>query len=44
VHAEKWRHARGCGQWFNALRDTATHRYVTYYGATALRPPGEEDR
>jgi len=26
VHAEQWCHARGCGQWFRILRDTATHR------------------
>ena len=24
VHAERWRHAHGCGRFFNALRDTAT--------------------
>jgi sarcosine oxidase, subunit delta len=44
VHAERWLHALGCGQWFNALRDTATHRYLAYYAATAPRPaiPGEE--
>jgi heterotetrameric sarcosine oxidase delta subunit len=23
---ERWRHAYGCGQWFNLLRDSLTHR------------------
>ena len=34
TQAERWRHARGCGQWFNALRDTATHRFVAIYRST----------
>jgi sarcosine oxidase, subunit delta len=24
--AERWRHAYGCGQWFNLLRNSLTHR------------------
>ncbi len=24
LYAERWRHARGCGRFFNALRDTTT--------------------
>lgn len=27
VHAERWRHVRGCGQWFRAERDTTSHRF-----------------
>lgn len=38
VHAERWRHARGCGQWFNALRDTSTHQFLAIYRATEARP------
>lgn len=38
VHAERWRHARGCGQWFNALRNTATHQFVAFYRITESRP------
>jgi sarcosine oxidase, subunit delta len=38
VHAERWRHTQGCGQWFNALRDTATHRFMAIYGVTEARP------
>jgi sarcosine oxidase subunit delta len=26
VHQEQWRHASGCGRWFNALRDTVSYR------------------
>ena len=27
LHHEQWRHASGCGKWFNALRDTVTYRF-----------------
>jgi sarcosine oxidase subunit delta len=45
VLAERWRHSFGCGQWFNLLRDTATHRVHAAYGITAPRPQlqGEGD-
>ncbi len=26
--AERWCHSFGCGQWFNVLRDTATHEII----------------
>ena len=30
-HRERWRHAHGCGQFFNCVRDTVTDRIeVTY--------------
>lgn len=38
VHAERWRHARGCGEWFNALRHTVTHEIVAVYPMGAPRP------
>ncbi len=38
VHAERWRHSRGCGQWFNALRDTSTHRFLAVYRLADERP------
>jgi sarcosine oxidase, subunit delta len=38
IHAERWRHARGCGQWFNALRNTATHQFVAFYRVSDARP------
>ena len=28
LHHEQWRHASGCGRWFNALRDTVSYRFV----------------
>jgi sarcosine oxidase subunit delta len=31
MFAERWRHARGCGRFFNALRDTTTDHFVTTY-------------
>jgi len=31
LHAERWRHARGCGRFFNALRDTTTAHFSATY-------------
>jgi sarcosine oxidase, subunit delta len=31
VHAERWRHAHGCGRFFNALRDTSTDHFLATY-------------
>jgi heterotetrameric sarcosine oxidase delta subunit len=31
VLRERWLHAYGCGQWFNAARDTLTHEIVGVY-------------
>ncbi len=28
---ERWHHAFGCRRWFNAERDTATHRFKSFY-------------
>jgi sarcosine oxidase, subunit delta len=28
---ERWRHAYGCGQWFNLMRHTATHEILAAY-------------
>jgi sarcosine oxidase, subunit delta len=42
VHAERWRHVRGCGRFFNALRDTTTDRFLTTYRIGEPRPaPGD---
>ena len=30
-HAERWRHLRGCGRFFNALRDTTTDQFIATY-------------
>jgi heterotetrameric sarcosine oxidase delta subunit len=37
--AERWMHAAGCRRWFNAIRDTATHRMVATYRPDEP-PPG----
>jgi sarcosine oxidase subunit delta len=38
LHHERWRHAYGCGQWFNLVRDTVTHAVTAVYSMTG-RPP-----
>ena len=30
-YAERWRHAHGCGKFFNAVRDTTTDQFVAVY-------------
>ena len=37
-HAERWRHSFGCGQWFNALRDTTTHEIIATWRMGEPRP------
>jgi len=39
VHAERWVHVHGCGQWFNALRNTATDEFMAVYRMDET-PPG----
>jgi sarcosine oxidase, subunit delta len=38
VHAERWRHAHGCGRFFNALRDTTTDQFIATYKVGEPRP------
>lgn len=38
LHAERWRHVRGCGRFFNAIRDTTTDRFGATY-KVGERPP-----
>jgi sarcosine oxidase subunit delta len=38
VHAERWRHTRGCGRFFNALRDTRTDQFIVTYKVGEARP------
>ncbi len=38
VYAERWRHARGCGRFFNALRDTTTDHFLACYKTGETRP------
>ena len=37
-HFERWRHAHGCGRFFNAVRDTVSDRFLTTYKAGEPRP------
>jgi sarcosine oxidase, subunit delta len=37
-YAERWRHARGCGQFFNVLRDTTTDRILAVYKRGESKP------
>ena len=30
-YAERWRHLRGCGRFFNVIRDTTTDRIAAAY-------------
>lgn len=41
LHAERWRHAHGCGQFFNMLRDTGNDRIHAIYRTGTPRPAGE---
>jgi sarcosine oxidase subunit delta len=38
VHLERWRHVHGCGQWFNAARNTLTHEILSVYRMTEPVP------
>ncbi len=38
MHLERWRHAHGCGQWFNVARDTVTHEISSAYRITEPAP------
>ena len=38
LHAERWRHVRGCGRFFNALRDTTTDHFSATYKIGESRP------
>ena len=38
LHFERWRHTQGCGQWFNAARNTVTHVIDSVYAITDPPP------
>jgi sarcosine oxidase, subunit delta len=38
VLAERWRHAFGCGRFFNALRDTVSDKILAVYKTGEARP------
>ncbi len=43
IHYERWVHAHGCRRWFNAVRHTATDRFLATYKPGAPRPEIGED-
>ena len=38
LHVERWRHAQGCGRWFNLVRNTVTHEILSVYAITDPPP------
>jgi sarcosine oxidase subunit delta len=44
VYAERWRHAFGCGRFFNVVRDTVSDRILASYKAGESRPDLAEVR
>ena len=38
VYAERWRHAYGCGRFFNCLRDTVSDRILAAYKPASRGP------
>ena len=38
IQFERWRHAFGCGGWFNVARSTITHEIHAIYPMTEARP------
>lgn len=38
LHAERWGHTYGCGQWFNMTRNTLTHDIDAVYAMTDPKP------
>lgn len=38
LYAERWRHAHGCGRFFNAVRDTVSDKFVCTYKAGEPKP------
>lgn len=42
VSCERWIHLHGCGQWFNMVRDSATHEIHAIYKMAEQPPKGWE--
>ena len=39
---ERWRHAHGCGRFFNAIRSTVSDKFLKIYKAGEKRPTKKE--
>ena len=37
-HFERWRHAHGCGRFFNAVRNTVSDKFLMTYKAGEAKP------
>jgi len=42
VNLERWRHAHGCGRFFNAIRHTVTDKFLMVYKTGVPRPSDEQ--
>ena len=42
VILERWRHAHGCGRFFNAIRHTVSDKFLKVYKAGEPRPSDED--
>ena len=42
VNLERWRHAHGCGRFFNVARHTVNDKFLKVYKAGEPRPTDEE--
>ena len=42
IHAERWQHTAGCRRFFNALRNTATDRFLGFYEIGSPPPKIDE--
>ena len=42
VSLERWRHAHGCGRFFNAIRHTVSDKFLKVYKSGEPRPSDEE--
>lgn len=42
LHVERWRHASGCGRFFNSVRHTVSDRILTTYKAGEPKPDLEK--
>lgn len=41
LYAERWRHAAGCGRYFNAVRDTVSDQFLGVYKVGEPKPDFE---
>lgn len=42
ISNERWRHAHGCGRYFNALRSTISDKFLKVYKAGEPQPSPDE--